>query len=384
MTRKNSNLYEEYDKIVLKIKKVRPEFIKKVRKIAKENHAIPLIVPLKKRKRAIEKAITEKDGDMSKVTDILRCSIISKVYGRINDIEREIKNEFEVVNIKNRFNDPGKMGYRDILMNVRLGEVIAEIQIHVLELLKTKEYLNHLFYEIERAIDNQAKKDNRDFYSWEEYIKHKITEIERYSNDQAWGRQKSLERGENPKSMLFIVTHDRKKYQEAKLFVPTIKWIKMDIPKIQTSDIKELVLKKAFKALKYVDARIILEGVSLKCTGLDDLPGPLHRIFIKNLGLEKFARLVISTGNTGVEAVSCICLVESPSRIHFFQGVVKGDIVMPRGKPEIGWDAIFQPKGYKKTYAEMNLEEKNKTNMRKISFDKLIDYLHKNGSNLVV
>ncbi|KAL0433060.1 UNVERIFIED_CONTAM: Inosine triphosphate pyrophosphatase [Sesamum latifolium] len=39
-------------------------------------------------------------------------------------------------------------------------------------------------------------------------------------------------------------------------------------------------------------------------------------------------------------------------------------IVPPRGPNDFGWDPIFQPDGYDKTYAEMAKEEKNKISHR--------------------
>jgi len=48
-----------------------------------------------------------------------------------------------------------------------------------------------------------------------------------------------------------------------------------------------------------------------------------------------------------------------------FEGAVEGRIVSPRGvnkfekRAIFGFDPIFEPRGYKKTYAEMTIEEKN-------------------------
>jgi inosine triphosphate pyrophosphatase len=47
-----------------------------------------------------------------------------------------------------------------------------------------------------------------------------------------------------------------------------------------------------------------------------------------------------------------------------FIGRCEGTIVAPRGENMFGWDPIFQPKGYTQTFAEMDLEEKNKISHR--------------------
>jgi XTP/dITP diphosphohydrolase len=62
-------------------------------------------------------------------------------------------------------------------------------------------------------------------------------------------------------------------------------------------------------------------------------------------------------------------------QIVFFEGEIKGKIVSPRGTGGFGWDQIFQPEGYDKTFGEMSLEEKNKISMRKQALTKLKAYL---------
>ncbi len=63
---------------------------------------------------------------------------------------------------------------------------------------------------------------------------------------------------------------------------------------------------------------------------------------------------------------------------YFFEGVVDGFIEeSPRGKDGFGYDPIFTPVGYTKTFAELSLEEKNKISHRSRAFKQLIDFLNK-------
>jgi len=373
----NKKLMVECAKLYKYAAKAKPNFDKILKKIAKENHADALTTPLKSKKRTIEKAIVNYDGNIPKVSDVLRGSIISRVYGRIDEIVSDIKKNFDVIRIKNRFEKPKKDEYRDLLINVKLDNIVAEIQVHVRELLNVKNYISHLFYEILRTIEAQTKKENRDFFSWEEYIEKKILEIEKYSNKQAWNRQISLEKGEAPEKIIFMVTHNMGKFKEAKSFIPNLKLIKLDLPEIQSNIHREIVKEKIFSALNYIDAKIFVEDVALYCDGLNGLPGPLHRFYLDKMGVKDFAKLVLSTGNSKAKAVSQICFAESPSKLHFFEGINEGNIVMPKGENSFDWDPIFIPKGHKKTYAELEPREKNKISMRKLAFDKFLNYLHK-------
>lgn len=62
---------------------------------------------------------------------------------------------------------------------------------------------------------------------------------------------------------------------------------------------------------------------------------------------------------------------------HFFEGVVEGTIRYElSGAAGFGYDPIFQPDGYTKTFAEMSLEEKNAISHRAKAMDKLLDFLN--------
>jgi XTP/dITP diphosphohydrolase len=61
-----------------------------------------------------------------------------------------------------------------------------------------------------------------------------------------------------------------------------------------------------------------------------------------------------------------------------FEGIVKGTILdQKRGSAGFGYDPIFVPLGFNKTFAEMDLTEKNKVSHRAIAFKKLVEYLQR-------
>jgi XTP/dITP diphosphohydrolase len=63
-------------------------------------------------------------------------------------------------------------------------------------------------------------------------------------------------------------------------------------------------------------------------------------------------------------------------REYFFEGMIKGTIIpQKRGNNGFGYDPIFIPEGYTKTFAEMTLEEKNKISHRAIAVEQLKAFL---------
>ena len=67
---------------------------------------------------------------------------------------------------------------------------------------------------------------------------------------------------------------------------------------------------------------------------------------------------------------------EMGERLQLFEGIVNGSIIKERrGGEGFGYDPIFQPEGYDKTFAELGNEVKNHISHRARAVQKLADYL---------
>lgn len=62
--------------------------------------------------------------------------------------------------------------------------------------------------------------------------------------------------------------------------------------------------------------------------------------------------------------------------IKTFVGSCEGVIVPPSGTSNFGWDQIFMPFGYDKTFAEMTRPEKNKVSHRSKAFREFKAFLN--------
>ncbi len=61
---------------------------------------------------------------------------------------------------------------------------------------------------------------------------------------------------------------------------------------------------------------------------------------------------------------------------YFFEGSVDGEILTTnKGVGGFGYDPIFKPNGFDKSFAEMGLDEKNKISHRGLASKKLVDFL---------
>lgn len=62
---------------------------------------------------------------------------------------------------------------------------------------------------------------------------------------------------------------------------------------------------------------------------------------------------------------------------YLFEGACPGQIINgPRGNGGFGYDPVFIPEGSGKTFAEMNMAEKNQFSHRRKAADKLVAFLH--------
>ena len=72
----------------------------------------------------------------------------------------------------------------------------------------------------------------------------------------------------------------------------------------------------------------------------------------------------------------CPCGCTSIQVVHKFEGIVNGEIIQERrGGEGFGYDPIFQPEGYDKTFAELGADIKNSISHRARATQKLADYL---------
>ena len=174
-----------------------------------------------------------------------------------------------------------------------------------------------------------------------------------------------------------FITGNINKFIEVETVIPEIQQLDIDLPEIQSLDPEEIVAFKIKAALDHVPGNFIVEDTSLYLDGLHGLPGPFIRWFMKAIGREGLAKLALSSGNDRAEAKTIIGYADEKGEVHYFEGSIKGRIVMPLGETSFGWDPIFQPDGHDSTFAEMGIEEKNKISMRRIAAQKLADFLSK-------
>jgi len=72
-----------------------------------------------------------------------------------------------------------------------------------------------------------------------------------------------------------------------------------------------------------------------------------------------------------------ICLIIE-NKESYFEGICKGEILQSyQGEKGFGYDPIFQPSGFKASFAQMTMTQKNEISHRGLAVKKLITFLNK-------
>ena len=175
--------------------------------------------------------------------------------------------------------------------------------------------------------------------------------------------------------MIYFITGNKNKLREVKLVLPNVEQLDIDLPEIQEVDAKEIIRNKLLEALNHTKGEFIVEDTSLYLDCLKGLPGPLIKWFLKAIGNDGLAEIAEKLEDNRAEAKTIVGYAKNHEEIYFFEGVIKGRIVKPKGETNFGWDPIFLPDGHKKTFAEMSREEKNEISMRRNALNKLDEFL---------
>lgn len=178
------------------------------------------------------------------------------------------------------------------------------------------------------------------------------------------------------KEPITFVTGNKTKAEQLSLHLPfSLAHKAVDLPEIQSLDLTEIVREKAKEAYDKVHGPVLVEDTSLTFLALKQLPGPLIKWFLMELGNEGLCRLLDHHRSRAAVAEVMFAFYDGAT-YKTFSGEMKGSIALhPRGKDGLGWDSIFIPEGYKKTWGEMTKEEQIETSMRRRALVKFAKYL---------
>jgi XTP/dITP diphosphohydrolase len=124
---------------------------------------------------------------------------------------------------------------------------------------------------------------------------------------------------------------------------------------------------------------------------LNDFPGLCSSRFSDACGsYEKAFEIIskcINPNNKNASFKICLSFVYKDKKEQiiekYFEGEIKGQFVYPdRGENRFGYNPVFQPNGYDKTFGELDDDVRLSLNHRRIAVDKFLEYLKSINSEI--
>lgn len=163
---------------------------------------------------------------------------------------------------------------------------------------------------------------------------------------------------------VFVTTSDEKTRELSQILGFELEKINVDLIEPQGISVEEVSKVKAEEAFTKAGKPALVEDTGLEIDALGGLPGALIKWFMKSMGTAGILDLLSHKENRKARAITSLSYHDGYT-VKTFTGIVDGTISMvERGENGFGWDKIFIPDGYSKTFAEMSPEEKNLISQR--------------------
>jgi XTP/dITP diphosphohydrolase len=149
------------------------------------------------------------------------------------------------------------------------------------------------------------------------------------------------------------------------------------------SNFIENAFKKAEVYHKSTGMTVLADDSGLEVEALDGKPGIHSARYAGGHGDDKANRIKLLTDlvdkeNRKANFTAVLCLYDGEEKL-FFEGKCFGKIIdEERGRGGFGYDPVFVPEGYDKTFAELPEDVKNRISHRALAVQKLVEYLREN------
>lgn len=134
----SSGFDNQLKELQVKAKESAPEIDKLGKDYAKKYGGSVTPINLKSEKSIIRKANNEEKGDISKIKDSVRNTVMVKNRADLNRAVKDLRNDPRVERVKVQ-DGPGFYGYRGVIANVRTKNgIVAEVQLNTPEMIYAK------------------------------------------------------------------------------------------------------------------------------------------------------------------------------------------------------------------------------------------------------
>lgn len=186
------------------------------------------------------------------------------------------------------------------------------------------------------------------------------------------------------KKHIYFVTGNTIKFKEASVWfkdlAPDIELeqYKLDLPEIQSLDIKEVAISKAKDAWSKLQVPLLVDDEGFYLEQYPLFPGTFSKFIRQTIGIKNIIKLADENRNASV--VNCLVYIDSQDNYKVFEGATKGKLIDPMcissDRQLKGADFLI-PEGYDQVVSEIkNPDQLKKFHYRYHAIKNLISFLN--------
>ncbi|MFW9925515.1 MAG: XTP/dITP diphosphatase [Candidatus Thorarchaeota archaeon] len=146
---------------------------------------------------------------------------------------------------------------------------------------------------------------------------------------------------------------------------------------IRSDDIEEIARVAAKVAFEALDRPVVVDDTGFFIPALNGFPGSYAGIVLEFIGYEGILKLMIGKTERASTFKTAVGYYDGQT-LESFVGTMSGSIaVKSAGVGGFGYDPIFIPEGYPKTYAELTFDEKVRISHRTKAFEEFLIWYSK-------
>ena len=152
-----------------------------------------------------------------------------------------------------------------------------------------------------------------------------------------------------------------------------------DIPENENTIEGNAIYKAKYIYNKF-NTNVFSDDTGLEVEALNGEPGVYSARYAgeacdSNDNINKLLKKLKKKKNRNARFKTIIALIIK-NKIHTFEGIINGEILKNQiGENGFGYDSIFRPAGYSKSFAELSINEKNIISHRSLAIKKLINFV---------
>lgn len=180
---------------------------------------------------------------------------------------------------------------------------------------------------------------------------------------------------------LVLVTQNKHKLKELSPLFIKYK-VKFDTTphkkhEIRSNDIEEIARIAAKDAFETIDRPVVVDDTGFFVDSLNGFPGSYAGIVLEFIGYEGILKLMAGEKERASTFKTAVGYYDGQN-MKSFTGAMSGSIALePAGVGGFGYDPIFIPEGYTKTYAELTFNEKVRISHRTKAFEEFLKWYSK-------